>query len=133
MEQEVNTSFMFSVNYPATSVGSLNELLSLTLQPIFAELWLSRLGAALAIYKNGDRAFVMFLRYEGDAGFHSFNPNYTGRADVTLELFMQNGQIDKKPVADWISVEDAKQAAEHFFLYGERAPWLTWHDDSHLK
>lgn len=52
MEQEVNTSFRLSVNYPVTSVGSLIELLSLVVQPRFAELWLYRSGASLAIYKK---------------------------------------------------------------------------------
>lgn len=72
----------------------------------------------------------MFLRYDGDAGFHLINPAYIGPADATLELYMQNGQMDEKPLAEWVSVEEAKRVAEYFYLQGERAPWLTWYDDS---
>jgi hypothetical protein len=72
----------------------------------------------------------MFLRYVGDAGFHSINPDYNGPSDAMLELYIQNRQADEKPLAEWISLEEAERVAEHFFLYGEKAPWLKWYDDS---
>jgi hypothetical protein len=130
MKNEAYGKLTLSVNYPVMDAGQLRELLSLVMRPHYAELDLTGPKGMLFISKTGDRAFLMFLRYDGDAGFHSVNPEYVGPADAMLELYMKNGQSDEKPLAEWISVDEAQRVAEHFFQYGERAPWITWHDDS---
>ena len=131
MDNEINANFTFSVNYPVVDVQRLRELFSSAMQPRFAELNLIGPGGTLFISKNGSRAWLMFLRYFGDAGFHSVNPHYDGPGGEMLEIYIQNRQADEKPLSEWITVEEAARVAEHFFLYGERAPWVTWHDDSH--
>jgi len=130
VNQQIDISFAMTVSYPVVDGDQLNELLSVVLKPHLVEVYLASWGRTLAIFKNGDKAFVMFLRFEGDAGFHTIDPNYAGPTDATLELYMKSGQGDEKPLGEWISLGDAKRAAEHFLLSGERAPWLTWYDDS---
>lgn len=71
----------------------------------------------------------MFLREAGDAGFTSRDPAYTGTAEAMLEFRLSNGQIDEYPASWTVSIEEARLAAERFFLRGDRDPSLTWHDD----
>ena len=57
-------------------------------------------GAAffgLIVLISGDRSFLIFFRYSGDAGFSSRDPAYTGPPAATLELELSNGQVDSVP------------------------------------
>ena len=130
MELEIISSSTQKATHHITYVDHLSELLLIAFRPHLAEIWLSGPHGSLLISKNGDNAWLMFLRHEGDAGFHSLNPHYTGPGDATLKLYISNGQNDEKPLKEWIPIEEAKRIAEHFFLFGEPAPWATWHDDS---
>ena len=130
MENEIDANFTFSVNYPVTDAQRFRELFSSVTKFHFAEMNLTGPGGMLFISKNGDKTWLMFLRYEGDAGFHSVNSNYKGPSDMMLESYIQNRQADEKPLAEWVPLEEAERVAEHFFLHGEKAPWFTWYDDS---
>ncbi|MBC8102225.1 MAG: hypothetical protein H7Z41_06530 [Cytophagales bacterium] len=101
-------------------------------QVAHTELWLyQKNGAALCVLTNRDCAWLMFLRdREGDAGFSSRDPDYAGPNDALIEFFLANGQCDAYPAAWTLSLEEALRGAEYFVLHGERAPWITWHDDS---
>ena len=47
---------------------------------------------------NGEFGWLMYLRYDGDAGFSSRNPSYQGPSDAMIEYFLSNGQLDEYPV-----------------------------------
>lgn len=93
----------------------------------YSELWLEHPAMpTLAAMVNDDRAWLTFFRAIEDPGFHSCNPDYTGPADAVLDYIVANGQGDEYPVSWTYPTETALQAAEHFYLYGERAPFITW-------
>ena len=116
--------------YPVRSSEELHAYLEAVRQHDYAELWLNQVdGAALCVLVNRDKAWLMFLRDEDDAGFSSRNPSYTGSSDATLEFFLSNGQRDEYP-ADWcIPTEKALQAVRYLFEHGERPYWIQWHED----
>ena len=96
----------------------------------FAELWLSRPGGeSLAALLSGERGWLMYLQYHGDAGFSSRDPAYVGPRDAVLEFRLSNGQRDEYPVAWTLPTTQVMRVVEYFFTTGERAPWIAWHDD----
>jgi hypothetical protein len=126
--------FTLSLNNQEYAIRDLRELrghLDSSRRTQFYELWLSREGnGSLCILANGDRAWLMFLRHEGDAGFSSRNPRYTGPREAELEYYLSNGQRDVYPAHWAVDTGEALEAAEYFFLHGEKSPSITWHDDS---
>ena len=102
----------------------------------FLEVWLERDDGdgvdhgSMALLASGDRAWLMHLRHhDGDSGFSSRDPDYAGREDAVLPFMLSNGQEDEYPVAWTIARDEAYRALEHFMVTGERAPWVTWHED----
>jgi len=97
----------------------------------FAEVWLTPSAGwpTLTALVNGSAAWLMFLRYEGDAGFSTRNPNYVGPEEAITEYKLSNGQVDEYPASWNITTPEAVRAIEHFFVTLERPPWLTWHPD----
>jgi hypothetical protein len=129
-----DTPFTLVINGQEQSVTSrdhLRELLASVRKLDFAEVWLDKAnGGAQCLLKNQDRAWLMFLRHkDGDAGFSSHNPDYTGPQDAMVEFQLSNGQGDEYPAAWCLPLETALRAVEHFFIYGEKAPWVHWHED----
>jgi len=119
-----------------SNLGDLRDHLARACQPEFLELWLARDDddgvdhGAMSLLAHRDRAGLMHLRHhDGDAGFSSRNPAYDGPPDATAPFRLSNGQLDTYPLAWTISREQALQAVEHFLLTGDRAPWITWHED----
>lgn len=79
---------------------------------------------------NGDRAWLMYLRYPEDAGSSSRNLAYDGPPQAQLPFRLSNGQGDEFPVAWTLPLGEAIAACEHFVTSGgERSPAITWHDD----
>ncbi len=127
-------AFTLTVNdqeYPIAGLDRLRERFDSIREREFAEVWLNKAdGKALALLKNQDRAWLLFLRHqEGDSGFSSRNPDYTGPEDATLEFLLSNGQMDEYPAAWCLPLEETLRALEHFYLHGEKAPWIHWHED----
>lgn len=117
--------------YAVQDLGELRRHLASSRLTQFSELWLSRDGdGALCVLANGDQAWLMFLRHEGDAGFSSRNSRYTGPPDAELEYYLSNGQRDVYPAQWAVDTDEALEAMEYFFLHGEKSPSITWHDDS---
>ena len=87
-------------------------------------------GPALYMLRNRDRAWLMYLRFDGDAGFSSRNPAYQGPSDATLDFYLSNGQLDHYPVAWVIPLAQARAAFESFFEHGKKPSSINWHDDS---
>lgn len=89
------------------------------------ELWISvPFGPALCMLRNGEHAWLMYLRENGDHGFRSSgDPDRAGHADYRLS----NGQVDEYPLSYCIDVEDCYKAVGYFHVNdGARAPWIRW-------
>lgn len=98
----------------------------------FSEVWLgaSEDGPSLAMLVNGSRAWLMYLRESGDAGFSSRNPDYDGPREAMLPFEIENGQGDEFPVAWTLPLDEAIAACEYFVTSGgDRSPEVLWHDD----
>lgn len=84
----------------------------------------------LAMLTHDDRALLIYFRYAGDAGFSSRDPAYGGPIDAMLDFQLSNGQVDTYPAYWTIPLADAMCAMEFACLHRDRAPWVTWNDDS---
>ncbi len=73
----------------------------------------------------------MYMRYEGDAGSSTRNPQYTGPHKAMIEYYLSHGQCDEYPAAWNITTAEALRALEYFFDEKAMAPWLTWQDENH--
>jgi ribA/ribD-fused uncharacterized protein len=97
----------------------------------YSELWVTANdGQAMCALINGDRGWLMYLREEGDAGFSSRNPTFTGPADAKLEFFLNNGQRDEYPLAWTLPVEEVQRALDYFKDKKKPPPFVSWHNDS---
>lgn len=79
---------------------------------------------------NGNTGCLFYLRYNGDVGFSSRNPAYSGSEDAVQEYYLCNGQRDEFPMAWAISVSDILAVLEYFVVHHQPAPWIHWHNDS---
>ncbi len=48
---------------------------------------------------NGPHGWLTFFRHDGDAGFSSRAPDYTGPDDLTYDYVLGNGQLDCYPAS----------------------------------
>lgn len=116
--------------YAVASSAELASRLETVRQDNYAELWLNQADRpTLCVLVNRDKAWIMFLREEGDSGFSSRNPDYAGPAGAKLEFFLSNGQRDEYPAQWCIPTAEALQAMHYFFEHGEKSPAVYWHED----
>jgi hypothetical protein len=111
-----------------TEEALLTSLEALTQNP-YNEIWLTGHGTtSLTILTNGQSAFLMFLRHEGDSGFSSRNPT-SPSSDTTISFKLANGQVDQYP-ADWVvPLTSAWQAAIDYFKTGKMSKEIIWEED----
>ncbi len=97
----------------------------------YREVWVkSPSGAMLCALINGDVGWLMYLRGDGDAGFSSRNPDYSGDPRETVEYLLNNGQMDEYPRAWAYPVETVERAIDHFRETGSPPLFIEWHNDS---
>lgn len=72
----------------------------------------------------------MYLRHDGDAGFSSRNPNYSGPPEEMIEYRLNNGQRDFYPRAWAYPTETIERALDYFRRHGAPPHFITWHNDS---
>jgi len=115
--------------YDVTSPDELRASLTEAASAEFAEIWLNAGDGwpAICALVHSDAAWLMFLRYEGDAGFSTRNPNYAGPQEATIEYRLSNGQMDEYPASWDVSTTEAIRALEYFFSNQAMAPWLGWY------
>ena len=113
------------------NIEELRSALAKALTTQFAELWLTPPNSwpTLCALINNDAAWLMYMRYEGDPGCSTRNPNYAGPDKAVLEFYLSNGQRDEYPASWNITTTEAVRALEYFFTEQQRAPWLEWHED----
>ncbi len=79
---------------------------------------------------NDKTGWLSYLRYNGDAGFSSRNPAYSGAEDAVQEYYLSNGQRDEFPLAWAICASEVLAVLEYFVIHLQPAPWIHWHNDS---
>lgn len=95
------------------------------------EIWASEgNGSSLCALLNRQCGWLMFLRYEGDAGFSSRKP-LREETDGREEAFvLQNGQVDTYPSSWTIDRKIVFDALLEFVASGQRPSKVDWHDDT---
>jgi len=99
----------------------------------YREIWIENDKANMCALAAGKIAWLMFLRFNGDAGFSSRNPNYTGAKDEMLEFMLSNGQMDEYPLSWTLPEETWVKAILHFAKTGQPIKTIQWHDDGGQK
>ena len=87
-------------------------------------------GKALCALINGDMGWLLYLRGQGDAGFSSRNPSYSGPPDAAIEYYLSNGQRDEYPAAWALPLADIQRALAYFREHAQPPPFIAWHNDS---
>jgi hypothetical protein len=97
----------------------------------YAEIWIDHGDfPSLCALVNGDRGWLMYLRYDGDAGFSSRNPTYAGPKDAVVDYFLSNGQQDEYPASWTLPRSEVFEALEWFAANKASPPSITWFNDS---
>lgn len=97
----------------------------------YREIWVETDdGQSLCALINGGWGWLLYLRENGDAGFSSRNPEYTGPEDAMLDYRLENGQGDEYPLAWALPVERVKEAVDYFRREQKPPPFVVWHNDS---
>lgn len=108
-------------------LDDLNQILSS--QDQFKEIWLEgKNGESMCAFINGDIGWLMYLRFEGDAGFSSRNPNSTSKKKI--EFMLSNGQCDIYPEHWTYNIDELVTAMQSFLVDGKLPRQLDWHDDT---
>ena len=91
------------------------------------ELWLNVPGGpSVAMLRNEEHAFLMYLRELGDSGFVSSGSK---EPDGLVQYVLSNGQVDEHPRSWCIPLEQCYRALAFFFANdGARPEWLTWQE-----
>jgi hypothetical protein len=97
----------------------------------FAEIHVSHdQFPSLSALLNGGVGWLMYLRYDGDAGFSSRNPGFSGSPTEVIKYELSNGQLDEYP-ASWAYPRNEVLAALEFFARHRRVPEsIRWWNDS---
>lgn len=75
----------------------------------------------------------MYLRGEGDSGFSSRNPNYTGTDDrKVMDFLLSNGQLEHYPLSYVLPVGLVMEALVYFEKHHKLSDFIIWHDDQFL-
>ncbi|MCB1326814.1 MAG: hypothetical protein KDK35_16385 [Leptospiraceae bacterium] len=116
---------------PAEIQAAVDSLLLKAAAQQFSELWIERDSfPTICALLNGENGWLMYLRYAGDAGFSSRNPNYDGPQDLMIDYHLQNGQHDRYP-ASWAYPRETIFSALRAFAESRQLNQLiSWHNDS---
>jgi hypothetical protein len=126
------TSIHHTVSHPADAATA--DALRTRLESVdtqFAEIWIDHNAfPALCALINGDLGWLMLIRFDGDAGFSSRNPSYTGPANLEREYRIGNGQLDRYP-ASWAYPKSVVLDALLHFTRTKLVPdSIIWFNDS---
>lgn len=106
-----------SPEFLAQSLASIEEQ--------HCEIWLTDgNGPSLCCLKNGHRAILVFLRFEGDSGFVSRDSSAHG--SDRIEFILSNGQKETYPKKWTIPYENACAVMERFWTTKAMDDRITW-------
>ena len=113
------------------AIDSLEAMLARIPQTGYAEVWVMHgQFPALCALLHGERGWLTCLRFEGDAGFSTRNPGYSGPANAEITFMLSTGQVDLYPAA-WTYPRAEVLAAVRMFANTRRFPeTLCWFNDS---
>jgi hypothetical protein len=95
----------------------------------FKEIWLQGPSKqSICALINGNVGWLMYLRFEGDAGYSSRNPLET--SEENIEYILSNGQRDEYPKKWAYPIDTLKAALFSFIDNGALPKQVEWHDDS---
>jgi hypothetical protein len=92
--------------------------------------WITETVLRFVLWVNGDRAWLMYLRYDGDAGFSSRNPEYQGPEYAVVDYFLSNGQCDEYPASWTYPTDQVFKVLEWFAANRSSPPSIAWFNDS---
>ena len=126
MELKIN-----KVLYEVTDAGELKVRLAQIGRTQFSEVWMQHEAGwpAMGALINGEAAWLMHVRYEGDAGFSTRNPLYAGPEKAVIEYYLSNGKRDEYPASWNITTAEAIRGLQYFLEQEAMAPWLQWHEE----
>ena len=87
-------------------------------------------GPSLTALIRGTRGWLTYSRLEGDAGFSSRNPTYSGPPNATIAFTLSNGQADEYPASWTYPTTTLLSAFVDFYRTRELPSGLEWFDDS---
>jgi hypothetical protein len=97
----------------------------------FDEIWVETSdGQALAALICDSLGWLTYLRWNGDAGFSSRNPDYNGPSDALTPYLLSNGQEDEYPTSWALPIEKVRQALDYFREHCQPPSFIMWHNDS---
>ena len=115
----------------STAIAAITEFLNTLPGQASAEVWIDLdPQPALCVLVNGEQAWLMAIRHEGDAGFSSRNPAYDGAPEATIAYTLSNGQVDEYPAGWSHSRQTAFRAIEAFAATRRFPDTITWFNDS---
>jgi hypothetical protein len=120
-----------SYNTQITSCVEFSQEFAPRASEQFLEAWVNvDRGPALCALFNNEVGWLMYLEKEGDAGFSSRNPAFEGSESSAIKYRLYGGQDDEYP-ASWALPKKEVISVIEFFIehQGDRAPFITWHDD----
>lgn len=112
---------------PAQSIEEFGAALNYFNERREFEIWVSDEGGpSMCMLRNGENAWLMYLRFVGDSGFVSRgDPNKLGSVFYVLS----NDQVDEYPLAWCIDIEQCYKALAYFFVNNGTMPnWVSWHE-----
>lgn len=88
------------------------------------ETWLtSSSGRKLAVVTNAERAMVVLMNGDDDAGEHAVDPEAEGSSDGFV---LSNGQDDEYPDVDTVPLEEAFRIVDHIVSSGSWPADARW-------
>jgi hypothetical protein len=117
-----------SLNDTEFSMGSiedLGEFLDRLDREVKFEFWIStENGPSMAMLRNGDCGWLMYLHFNGDRGLVT-KGDQSRQGNCAYEL--SNGQVDEYPLSWCIDLEQCYKAIAYFFVNeGARYEFVTW-------
>jgi hypothetical protein len=93
----------------------------------FSHLCMTRFEEdSLTLHTNDRRSWLMYLRYPGDGGIYTHDPDYTGEQEVEEEFRCVCGIGLEFPARQTLPRDLAIRAAEEFFTTGELPRSVPW-------
>lgn len=97
----------------------------------YQEIWVKGAdGQSLCALIGGQVGWLMYLRFDGDAGFSSRNPDYAGDESAEIDYVLSNGQLDRYPASWALPLPIVMRALDHVRSTGSPPPFVVRHDDS---
>ena len=88
-------------------------------------------GQSLSALINNKLGWLLYLRNnDGDTGFSSRNPDYSGPKNATIKYRLSNGQYDEYPTSWALPVTEIERAMNYFREHHTLPPFIVWYDDS---